>query len=155
MSIFPPCAAYRSNMLDRTVVPVTSSPKGGSQAMSNLFDLTCRVAVVSGAAQGIGRAMALALGEAGADLVLADLNTAGVGQTAEHIAGLGRRALPLTCDVSVPMIPHFKSFFAHSGESAALELNARAKHKAMTLFIVVLLNRKAAKNAKQDAKHSV
>jgi len=70
--------------------------------MSDLFDLTGRVALVSGAAQGLGRAMAVALAEAGADLVLADLNAAGVGQTAEHIAGLGRRALPVTCDVSVP-----------------------------------------------------
>src|SRR5436305_1615493 len=70
--------------------------------MSDLFDLTGRVALVSGAAQGLGRAMAVALAEAGADLVLADLNTAGVTKTAEHIAGLGRRVLPATCDVSAP-----------------------------------------------------
>jgi NAD(P)-dependent dehydrogenase (short-subunit alcohol dehydrogenase family) len=70
--------------------------------MSKLFDVTGRVALVSGAAQGMGRAMAVALAEAGADLVLADLNTAGVHNTAEHIAALGRRALPVTCDVSVP-----------------------------------------------------
>jgi NAD(P)-dependent dehydrogenase (short-subunit alcohol dehydrogenase family) len=70
--------------------------------MTNLFDLSGRVALVSGAAQGMGRAMALALAEAGADLVLADLNTDGVRQTAGVIEGLGRRALPATCDVSVP-----------------------------------------------------
>jgi NAD(P)-dependent dehydrogenase (short-subunit alcohol dehydrogenase family) len=70
--------------------------------MSNLFDLTSRVAVVSGAAQGMGRAMALALAEAGADLLLVDRNTAGVQKTAEQIRGLGRRALPVTCDVSIP-----------------------------------------------------
>jgi NAD(P)-dependent dehydrogenase (short-subunit alcohol dehydrogenase family) len=69
---------------------------------SALFDLTGRVAVVSGAASGLGRAMSLALAEHGADLVLADLNTAGVERTAEQIARLGRRALPLTCDVSQP-----------------------------------------------------
>jgi NAD(P)-dependent dehydrogenase (short-subunit alcohol dehydrogenase family) len=69
---------------------------------ANLFDLTGRVALVSGAARGMGRAMATALAEAGADLVLADLNTAGVQQTAEHITSLGRRALPVTCDVSDP-----------------------------------------------------
>ena len=68
---------------------------------SNLFDLTGRVAG-SGAAQGLGRAMALALAEAGADLLLADRNTAGVQQTAEQIAGLGRQAVPVTCDVSEP-----------------------------------------------------
>ena len=38
--------------------------------MTNLFDLTGRTAVVTGSAQGMGRAMALALAEAGADLVL-------------------------------------------------------------------------------------
>src|SRR5258708_37742105 len=70
--------------------------------MSNLFDLTGRVALVSGAAQGMGRSMALALAEAGADLLLADLHPAGVQQTAEQIAALGRRAVPVTCDVSVP-----------------------------------------------------
>jgi NAD(P)-dependent dehydrogenase (short-subunit alcohol dehydrogenase family) len=70
--------------------------------MSNLFDLGGRVAVVSGAAQGLGRAMALALAEAGADLVLVDRSGAGARRTAEEITGLGRRALPVECDVSEP-----------------------------------------------------
>ena len=69
---------------------------------SNLFDLTGRVAVVSGAAQGLGRAMATALAEAGADLMLADRNTEGIRRTADEIASLGRRAIPVTCDVSQP-----------------------------------------------------
>src|SRR5947209_12151221 len=68
----------------------------------NLFDLTGRVALVSGAAQGLGRAMSLALAEAGADLVLADRNAAGLQRTAETIAALGRKAVPVTCDVSEP-----------------------------------------------------
>jgi NAD(P)-dependent dehydrogenase (short-subunit alcohol dehydrogenase family) len=70
--------------------------------MSHLFDLSGRVALVSGAAQGLGRAMALALAEFGADLVLADRNAAGAAATAEQIGRLGRRALPATCDVSQP-----------------------------------------------------
>ena len=69
---------------------------------SNLFDLTGRVALVSGAAQGLGRAMATALAEAGADLMLADRNTEGVRRTADEIASLGCRAIPVTCDVSQP-----------------------------------------------------
>jgi NAD(P)-dependent dehydrogenase (short-subunit alcohol dehydrogenase family) len=68
----------------------------------NLFDLTGRVGLVSGAARGLGRAMAVALAEAGADVLLADRNAAGLQQTAEHIAGLGRRAVPFPCDVSEP-----------------------------------------------------
>src|SRR5262249_3105888 len=65
-------------------------------------DLTGRVGLVSGAAQGMGRAMALALAEAGADLVLADLNDAGVRRTADQAATLGRKAIPVVCDVSKP-----------------------------------------------------
>lgn len=70
--------------------------------MHPLFDLTGRVAMVSGAAQGMGRAMALALAEAGADLLLVDLNGQGMDGTAESIAAVGRRAVPVVCDVSQP-----------------------------------------------------
>ncbi len=48
--------------------------------MTNLFDLTGRIGVVTGSAQGMGRAMAIAL--AGADLVLLDRNEAGIEATA-------------------------------------------------------------------------
>jgi NAD(P)-dependent dehydrogenase (short-subunit alcohol dehydrogenase family) len=68
-----------------------------------LFNLSDRVALVSGAASGLGRASALALAEHGADLMLADLNTDGVERTAADIAALGRRAVPVTCDVSNPV----------------------------------------------------
>ncbi len=44
--------------------------------------------------------MAIALAEAGADLLLVDRQSTGMRQTAQHIAGLGRRAVPVTCDVS-------------------------------------------------------
>ena len=69
---------------------------------SSLFDLSGKVALVSGAAQGLGRAMALALAEAGADLVLLDLNLAGANQTAASVKDYGRRALAAGCDVSDP-----------------------------------------------------
>jgi len=67
------------------------------------FDLTGKVALVSGAASGLGRASALALAEHGADVMLADLNTEGVRKTADDIAALGRRAVPVTCNVSDPI----------------------------------------------------
>jgi len=67
-----------------------------------LFDLSGRVAVVSGAAQGMGRAMALGLAEAGADLMLVDRNTEGVAKTAEEVERIGRRSVPVSCDVSDP-----------------------------------------------------
>jgi NAD(P)-dependent dehydrogenase (short-subunit alcohol dehydrogenase family) len=69
---------------------------------SALFDLTGRVALVSGAASGMGRAMSIALAEAGADLMLADRHFAGVENTAREIQELGRRAVAVNCDVSEP-----------------------------------------------------
>jgi NAD(P)-dependent dehydrogenase (short-subunit alcohol dehydrogenase family) len=68
--------------------------------MTSLFDLSGRVAVVSGAAQGMGRAAALALAQHGADLWLLDLNADGVQATGRTIEALGRRATAVTCDVS-------------------------------------------------------
>ena len=50
-----------------------------------IFDLTGKVALVTGAAQGMGRAMSMALASAGADLLLIDLNEAGAAQTADAI----------------------------------------------------------------------
>lgn len=66
----------------------------------SLFDLTGRVALVTGAAAGMGRATALALAECGADLLLADIDEAGLGRTAADIAALGRRAVPAVCDIT-------------------------------------------------------
>ncbi len=70
--------------------------------MPDLFDLTGRVALVSGAASGLGRAMAIALAEFGADVTIVDRDTAGLEATATDIRKLGRKALPQVCDVSDP-----------------------------------------------------
>jgi NAD(P)-dependent dehydrogenase (short-subunit alcohol dehydrogenase family) len=70
--------------------------------MTQLFDLGGRIAVVSGAAQGLGRATALALAEHGADLVLVDRNRSGGEDTADRVRCLGRRAIVADTDVSNP-----------------------------------------------------
>ncbi len=67
-----------------------------------LFDLTDRVAIVSGAASGLGKAIAMGLAEVGADIVLADIDAEGAQRTGEEIEALGRRALPVVCDMSDP-----------------------------------------------------
>ena len=63
-------------------------------------DLTGSVAVVTGAARGIGRAIALDLARAGADVGLGLRDPEQDGGLAEEITALGRRALPLAMDVT-------------------------------------------------------
>jgi NAD(P)-dependent dehydrogenase (short-subunit alcohol dehydrogenase family) len=64
------------------------------------FGVSGRTALVTGAARGLGRAIALALAEAGADVALGLRDVASDGGLAAEIAALGRRALPLQLDVS-------------------------------------------------------
>lgn len=66
--------------------------------MANPFDLTGRVAVVTGANTGIGQGIALALAEAGADLALVGRSAAE--DTASKAEQLGRRAILVPADLS-------------------------------------------------------
>ncbi len=66
----------------------------------SLFDLTGRVAAVTGAASGLGRAVALGFAQAGADLALADLAAEPLAEVAAQIEAAGRRALARKVDVT-------------------------------------------------------
>ncbi len=57
-------------------------------------------AVVTGSAHGIGRALALALGVAGSDVVVTDIRGADAAAVAEQISAGGGRAVAVECDVS-------------------------------------------------------
>lgn len=64
------------------------------------FNVPGKVALVTGAARGMGRACALALAEAGADIALGLRNLNADNGLAKEIESLGRKALPLQMDVS-------------------------------------------------------
>ncbi len=59
-----------------------------------------KVAVVTGAGRGIGRGCAIALADAGAEVVLIGRTADALGEVAAEIEDLGRRARPATCDVT-------------------------------------------------------
>ena len=63
-------------------------------------DFTDRVAFVTGAASGIGRAVAVAYARAGASVTLVDIDEAGIQETARLIAEIDGKALALACDVT-------------------------------------------------------
>ena len=66
------------------------------------MELTGRVALVTGAAKGIGRATAEALAQAGADVALLDVDEAAAERTVQEIhARTGRRTLAVSADITV------------------------------------------------------
>lgn len=71
-------------------------------AMDQLFDLQGQVVLVTGAAQGLGRAIAEACAAHGADLVLADRDEVTLADTARVLRGQGAEVLALTVDVADP-----------------------------------------------------
>lgn len=59
-----------------------------------------KVALITGAAQGIGKAIALKLADSGADVVVVDMNLEKAQETAKEIEGRGRRAIALKANVA-------------------------------------------------------
>ena len=67
---------------------------------SGITRLNGKVAIITGAAQGIGRAIAMRLAEEGAKVAIADINDAVAAGTAEEIRASGAQALALKLDVT-------------------------------------------------------
>ena len=63
------------------------------------IDLTGKVAIVTGSSRGIGRAIAKALAEAGADVVITSRNIESLDPVRDEIVAVGRDALPVRLDV--------------------------------------------------------
>jgi NAD(P)-dependent dehydrogenase (short-subunit alcohol dehydrogenase family) len=81
-----------------------STPRDSTATMNvkQLFDLTGRVAIVTGGSIGLGRQMAEGLAEMGADIVLCARKKERCHQAAEELQQLGVKAIALTCDVKSP-----------------------------------------------------
>ncbi|HEX2988789.1 MAG TPA: SDR family oxidoreductase [Chloroflexota bacterium] len=77
-----------------------SAPGGDKKPMLKKFDLSGKVALVTGASRGIGAGMALALAEAGADMALVARTEDALESTATRVRALGRKALVVPTDVS-------------------------------------------------------
>jgi len=65
-----------------------------------LIDLRGKTALISGASRGIGRSIALALAEAGADVALTARHLPDLEQVASEVEAQGRRAIGLACDIT-------------------------------------------------------
>ena len=90
------------------------------------FDVRGQIALVTGAARGIGRACALALAQSGADVALGLRDVRTGGDLAREIEGLGRRALPLQMDMTrlVEVRQAIDAAAAHFGRLDILVNNA-------------------------------
>jgi NAD(P)-dependent dehydrogenase (short-subunit alcohol dehydrogenase family) len=66
----------------------------------SLFDLTGKVAMITGGDGGLGRGMGLALAAMGADIVPISINRPGLESASADVRALGRRALPLYADIT-------------------------------------------------------
>ena len=64
------------------------------------MELAGQIAIVTGGGRGIGRATALELAKLGAEIVVAEMDSAGAEKTAAEIQGLGRKALVVVTDVT-------------------------------------------------------
>jgi short-subunit dehydrogenase len=113
----------------------TKDEDGGRQAGATLRELKDRVAVVTGAANGIGRAIALELARAGMDVALADVDQAGMERVAGELAALGRRTLCVPTDVADPQAVErlLERTLAELGSCALAVNNAGVFHAAALL----------------------
>lgn len=66
----------------------------------SIFDLTGKKALVTGGAGGIGKACAIGMAQAGADVAIIDLKEDMGKETVEEIKALGRKSIFITCDVT-------------------------------------------------------
>lgn len=101
----------------------------------DLFRLNGKVALVTGAKQGLGQGYAIALAEAGADVAALDVGE--VNETGERIAALGRRFMPVKCNLRDASVDELNKIVgdivAHLGRLDILVNNAGIIRRAPAL----------------------
>ena len=70
------------------------------RSLGNIFDLSDKVALVTGAASGLGKMISCGLAEFGANIIAVDINTRGVEETAKDIESMGRKVIAARVDVT-------------------------------------------------------
>src|SRR4051812_7715528 len=100
-----------------------------------MFSLNDRVALVTGASQGIGRVTALALATAGARVIVAARNREKLESVAQEISACGGEALPVTMDVAdgEQVKTGFKAGLAKFGRLDILVNNAAITRDGLAL----------------------
>ena len=96
------------------------------------FDLSGKTALVTGSSRGLGKAIAIALAEAGADLVCHARRSGGATEAVEAVKSLGRVAVEVLGDMSDPQAPAkvFESAVAELGRVDILVNNAGTIRRA-------------------------
>lgn len=93
---------------------------------ADLFDLTGKVALVTGGSRGLGREMVLGFARAGADVVITSRKLDSCEELAREVEALGRQALPLACHVGhwAECDALVEASYAHFGKVDVLVNNA-------------------------------
>lgn len=73
-----------------------------SHSLDKLFDLSGRVALITGAGAGFGEVIAVGFAQCGCDIAAADLNLELARKTAEKVTAAGRRSMAIRADVASP-----------------------------------------------------
>ena len=100
-----------------------------------LFDLTGKVAMVSGSTRGLGEAAAKALAKAGADVAVCGRNTADLDRVSAAIIGLGRNSAGFSLDVTSKQKVNegVDRIMRHFGKVDILVNNAGVNHRVPVL----------------------
>ncbi|MFB7641827.1 SDR family oxidoreductase [Peribacillus butanolivorans] len=65
-----------------------------------MFDLTNKTAIITGGGRGLGKQIALALAEAGANIVIASRNLSVCKEVCDHLQSIGNKAVAFECDIT-------------------------------------------------------